>query len=212
MERKRTSEEAFDIASMRNRSNTSSRPRQAENPLFEVMPCKYMEGDNVGEFTGNMMLHFRASYENRVEAREQLSEFLLTETPRWNQAMRYFAVKIFTIKQAGDILKILRKIEDKKANHLPAVIDEELFIHAKTQHVKIISHDNMYMLDGDCYPLKELLKPLGFLYESFDGIQAWRAQREKVEMKAIKDIMNKYGWQYTIYEKTMDSATTSSSS
>ena len=56
------------------------------------------------------------------------------------------------------------------------------------------------------------MKPLGFLYESFDGIQAWRAKRDKVEMGAIKDIMNKYGWEYTIYEKTMDSATTSSSS
>ena len=212
MERKRTCGEAFDIATMRNRSNTSSRPRQAENPLFEVMPCRYMEGENVGVFTGNMMLHFRASYENKDDAREQLSEFLLTETPRWNQGRRYFAVKIFTIKQAEDILKTLQKIEDKKANHLPAVIDEELFIHAKLQHVKIILHDNMCMLDGDCYPLKELLKPLGFLYESFDGIQAWRAKCDNVEMEAIQDIMNKYGWEYTIYKNTVDSATTSSSS
>ena len=184
MERKRTCGEAFDIATMRNRSNTSSRPRQAENPLLEVMPCRYMEGDNVGEFTGNMMLHFRASYENKDDAREQLSGFLLTETPRWNQAKRYFAVKIFTIKQAEDILETLRKIEDKKANHLPVVIDKELFTHAKPQHVKIIQHDNMYMLDGDCYPLKELLKPLGFLYESFDGIQAWRAKCDNVEMRS----------------------------
>ena len=126
MERKRTCGEAFDIATMRNRSNTSSRPRQAENPLLEVMPCRYMEGENVGVFTGNMMLHFRASYENKDDAREQLSGFLLTETPRWNQAKRYFAVKIFTIKQAEDILKTLQKIEDKKANHLPVVIDKEL--------------------------------------------------------------------------------------
>ena len=93
------------------------------------------------------------------------------------------------------------------------MIDEQLFINAKVQHVKskIILHDNMYMLDEDCFPLKELLKPLGFLYESSDGIQAWRAKREVVNMEAIKDIMHKYGWEYTIFENTMDSAATSTS-
>ena len=88
MERKRSSDEAFDIATMRNRSNTSSRSRQAENPFFEVMPCKDMEGEKEGEFTGNMMLNFRASYEKKDNVKEQLSEFLLTEKPRWNQGKR----------------------------------------------------------------------------------------------------------------------------
>ena len=210
MERKRFSGEAFDLASMRNRSNTRSRPRQEEHPVFEVIACKYMEGDNAGKLTGNMMLHFRASYENREDAKEQLSEFLLTESPRWIQASRYFAVKIFTIKQAKDILKILRNIEHKKVNHLPAVVNEEVFNNAKVQHVNIILHDDMCILDGDCYPLKELLKPLGFQFESHDAILAWRAKQ--FDLEAIKNTMSKYGWEYMIYEDTMDSATTSSSS
>ena len=112
---------------------------------------------------------------------------------------------VFSIKQAQRILNTLRTIEETNAMHLPETIDKAAFKDAKTPHINIISHDDMWMLDNkDTYPLKDLFKALGFRFERIDGIQAWRAKQTEVTIDAIKEIMEEWGWNNRIYNETVD--------
>ena len=109
------------------------------------------------------MLNFRSSFEKKDKAAEQLSQFFLTEKPKWNAVKKQFSVRVFSIKQAQDILNTLRKLEGKDAKDLPETIERTTELkQAKIPFINIIPHENMWMLDNDTYPLKEHLRMMGF--------------------------------------------------
>ena len=114
--------DAFDLARLRAKSKRNAYVRKPLTPLFEIVMCRHQQGEKANQLSGNMMLNFRSSYEKKDKAAEQLSQFFLTEKPKWNAEKKQFSVRVFSIKQAQEILNTLRKLEGEDAEDLPETI------------------------------------------------------------------------------------------
>ena len=198
---------AFDIASLRAKGKTNAYVRQPLKPLFEIVMCRHQKGEKEQQLSGNIMLNFRSSFEKKDKAAEQLSQFFLTEKPKWNAVKKQFSVRVFSIKQAQDILDTLRKLEGKDADEdLPETIERTTELEqAKIPFINIIPHENMWMLDNDTYPLKEHLKNMGFTFDLINaGFRIWQISQDQMPLETIKDFLEQWGWNYNVYEETID--------
>ena len=197
---------AFDIASLRAKGKTNAYVRQPLKPLFEIVMCRHQKGEKEQQLSGNIMLNFRSSYEKKDRAADQLSQFFLTEKPKWNAEKKQFSVRVFSIKQAQEILNTLRKLEGEDAEDLPKTIERTTELkQAKIPFINIIPHENMWMLDNDTYPLKEHLKNMGFTFDLINaGFRIWQISQELMPLETIKDFLEQWGWNYNVYEETID--------
>ena len=197
---------AFDIASLRAKGKTNAYVRQPLKPLFEIVMCRHQKGEKEQQLSGNIMLNFRSSYEKKDRAADQLSRFFLTEKPKWNAEKKQFSVRVFSIKQAQEILNTLRKLEGEDAGDLPKTIERTTELkQAKIPFINIIPHENMWMLDNDTYPLKEHLKNMGFTFDLINsGFRIWQISQEQMPLATIKDFLEQWGWNYNVYEETID--------
>ena len=198
---------AFDIASLRAKGKTNAYyVRQPLKPLFEVVMCRHQKGEKEQQLSGNIMLNFRSSYEKKDRAANQLSQFFLTEKPKWNAEKKQFSVRVFSIKQAQEILNTLHKLEGEDAGDLPKTIERTTELkQAKIPFINIIPHEKMWMLDNDTYPLKEHLKNMGFTFDLINsGFRIWQISRDQMPLETIKDFLEQWGWNYNVYEETID--------
>ena len=197
---------AFNIASLRAKGKTNAYVRQPLKPLFEIVMCRHQKGEKEQQLSGNIMLNFRSSYEKKDRAADQLSQFFLTEKPKWNAEKKQFSVRVFSIKQAQEILNTLHKLEGEDAGDLPKTIERTTELkQAKIPFINIIPHENMWMLDNDTYPLKDHLKMMGFKYDLINaGFRIWQMAQDQITLKTIKDFLEQWDWNYNVYLETID--------
>ena len=198
--------DAFDLARLRAKSKRNAYVRKPLKPLFEIVMCRHQQGEKANQLSGNMMLNFRSSYEKKDTAAEQLSPFFLTEKPKWNAEKKYFSVRVFSIEQAQKILNTLHQLEGKDAGDLPKTIKMTTELEqAKIPFINIISHEDMWMLDNDTFPLKEHLKDMGFTFDSINsGFRIWQISQERMSLATIKTFLEQWGWKYTVYDESID--------
>ena len=197
---------AFDIASLRAKGKKNAYVRQPLKPLFEIVMCRHQKGEKEQQLSGNIMLNFRSSYEKKDRAADQLSQFFLTEKPKWNAEKKYFSVRVFSIEQAQKILNTLHQLEGKDAGDLPKTIKMTTELEqAKIPFINIVPHEDMWMLDNDTFPLKEHLKDMGFTFDSINsGFRIWQISQERMSLATIKTFLEQWGWKYTVYDESID--------
>ena len=196
----------FDLASLRAKGKRNAYVRKPLKPFFEIVMCRHQQGEKANQLSGNMMLNFRSSYEKKDTAADQLSPFFLTEKPKWNAERRHFSVRVFSIKQAQEILNTLHQLEGKDAGDLPKTIEMTTELkQAKIPFINIIPHENMWMLDNDTFPLKEHLRDMGFTFDSINsGFRIWQISQERMPLATIKTFLEEWGWNNTVYEESVD--------
>ena len=174
--------------------NTSGAFKKAafkkQKALFSIARAKHQKGPLAGSFTNHIISFLRGANLDNDKLRAALTPFLLGERLKWNNDQVAFSVRIYTKKQAAKILAAMRAyLGAADAADLPEAVDDAPWSDDTNAAVSVVpckridenanlqdggafAEDDVILLDGVTYPLKEELKEMGFRWTTdFNGIE-----------------------------------------
>ena len=103
--------------------------------------------------------------------------------------------------QALKILAALRSVCDKD---LPETVDPTIFNDAKVMQINVLAIGDLYVLNGDTYPLIDFIKELGFTYsldvDGMAGVNRWTIPQESITVEEIEAVLDEWGWDMIVYD------------
>jgi len=99
--------------------------------------AKYQQGANKNAPSGTIYLRAKPRYKANEAFKAVLKKLLLAEPLRWNDVLKLYTTKVYTITQSDKILNGMRLLEGGDED-LPETIDESVFEGARSTDIQII--------------------------------------------------------------------------
>lgn len=174
--------------------------------VFILVRAKYMKGDKQGEYTGSVYFRGKPRYSaaGNTKFKEALAKHLLTESLRWNDELKLFTARVYTVKQARLLLKEMRGLVDGDKD-MPEDIDTAVFDEVDaskyTINVVPIEVDGVphLALSGATFPFKDELKEKGFTFNTevngTEGLAMWVAPTAEIDQEELDLRFTEYGFE-----------------
>ena len=217
----------FQFKSVKSTANASFKSKGASfnakskmsKAVFSLVKAIIQKGDRAGQESGAIYARMKPKYGQNDTFKDDILIDLLAEPLRWNDELKLYTVRVYTIKQATMILEKMRKLPGCDKD-LPTEIDESVFENAKPTDINIISmvvhegpttqNQNMIALQGATYPFKDYIKGKGFTFHNtvnnMEGINVWLAPIEEVDTAELANHFEKYGFTVEEHEGAEDEA------
>ena len=206
---------------------------RADYATLEYIAARYQKGDKVNQLSGNIYARFkpralaRSHHRNRspsltvcamfghnAAAKAILATLLYSEAPRWNPDLKCYTFKVHTASQAKEINTALRALDGHEAD-LPENADLAVFDGKEPPMIRLIPQDlthgptslsqQVIVLDGDTYPLRDTIKELGFQFtrnfNGEDGVNVWVAPEDTTDNDLVINTIQEKGWKMDVYER-----------
>jgi hypothetical protein len=175
--------------------------------VFSLVKAVIQKGDKAGQESGAIYARMKPKYGQNDTFKESILHDVLAEPIRWNDELKVYTVRVYTIKQATMILEKMRKLPGCDKD-LPTEADESVFENAKPTEINIVPmlvHDgptsqnqDMIALQGATYPFKDYIKGKGFTFHNtvnnMEGINVWLAPTAEVDTAELTAHFEKYGF------------------
>ena len=187
--------------------------------VFSLVKAVIQKGDKAGKESGAIYARMKPKYGQNDTFKEDIRDDLLAEPMRWNDELKVYTVRVYTVKQATMILEKMRKLPGCDKD-LPTEADESVFENAKSTDINIVPmivHDgptsqnqDMIALQGATYPFKDYIKDKGFTFHGtvndMEGINVWLAPTAEVDTAELTAHFEKYGFTVEEHEGAEDEA------
>ena len=189
---------------------SSSPSKKAAKATFAVVAATYQKGDKAGQYTGAVYMRSKPRYGLNEAYKAALAPHLLAEGLRWNDELKVYTAKVYTIKQAQMLLDITRDLDDKHKEDLDESVDESPFEHARDAEIHVFpmtvtdgptgQNEDVVAIAGMTYPFKNELMKRGFIFKNTvngtAGVQLWlkAMDADDPETEELVCFMEKYGF------------------
>ena len=91
----------------------SIKEKKLSKAKFELHAATYQTGDSKGRLTGAVYIRACPKWRENDDMKKETQKYLLGETWRWNDVLKAYTVKVYTKKQAQNILNALAVLRTK---------------------------------------------------------------------------------------------------
>jgi hypothetical protein len=158
----------LDLKTLRSPSSSASKKSyKASTAVYTLIKAKYQKGDKQHEFTGAIYFRGKPCYGNNEKFKQKVGAVLLKEYLRFNDELKLYTAKVYTIEQAEMVLDAAKQVSPEDEKCLAGVtVDPTIFDGATEASVKMfpleVDGELNYAIGGSTYPWGKVLEKAGF--------------------------------------------------